>query len=404
MKKTTLIFGVFFLLLHFRVDAQIPPNAFNYSAVARDAQNNPIANSTIGIQISILKGSSSGSVEYVENHSVNTDAFGLFNLSIGSGTPQGGAMATINWGNDSYFLKVGMDAAGGTNFLVMGTTQLLSVPYALYAKNAGGIGSLQVPNITTNAVTEIGSNHAKFSGVISGVNASYIIVKGIVLSQTPNPSVPNVSSTTLPAGGGSGAFDVNDYAYNDSTYQYAPLLPNTTYYVRAYATTENNITFYGNEVSFTTLGIGQIGTGGGIVFFDKGNNVGGWQYLEVATSDQSTGISWGCEVGPSINTGYGLGTGLTNTSLIVGTCNEVNFAAKLCYNLSLGGQTDWFLPSFKELELAAQQANNQVAQDLQASMYWTSTSSNFVVQATCFPANMPQMRSNLLHVRAIRAF
>jgi len=402
MKKTTLIFGVFFLLLHFRVDAQIPPNAFNYSAVARDAQNNPIANSTIGIQISILKGSSSGSVEYVENHSVNTDAFGLFNLSIGSGTPQGGAMATINWGNDSYFLKVGMDAAGGTNFLVMGTTQLLSVPYALYAKNAGGIGSLQVPNITTNAVTEIGSNHAKFSGVISGVNASYIIVKGIVLSQTPNPSLPNVFSFTLPAGGGSGAFDVNDYAYYDSTYG-VYLSPNTTYYVRAFATTENNITFYGNEVSFTTLGIGQIGTGGGIVFFDKGNNVGGWQYLEVATSDQSTGISWGCEVGPSINTGYGLGTGLTNTSLIVGTCNEVNFAAKLCYNLSLGGQTDWFLPSFKELELA-QQANNQVAQDLQASMYWTSTSSNFVVQATCFPANMPQMRSNLLHVRAIRAF
>jgi hypothetical protein len=403
MKKTTLIFGVFFLLLHFRVDAQIPPNAFNYSAVARDAQNNPIANSTIGIQISILKGSSSGSVEYVENHSVNTDAFGLFNLSIGSGTPQGGAMATINWGNDSYFLKVGMDAAGGTNFLVMGTTQLLSVPYALYAKNAGGIGSLQVPNITTNAVTEIGSNHAKFSGVISGVNASYIIVKGIVLSQTPNPSVPNVFSFTLPAGGGIGAFDVNDYVYYDSTYQ-APLSPNTTYYVRAFATTENNITFYGNEVSFTTLGTGQIGTGGGIVFFDKGNNVGGWQYLEVATNDQSIGISWGCEVGPSINTGIGLGNGLTNTSLIVGTCNEVNFAAKLCYNLSLGGQTDWFLPSFRELELAAQQANNQVAQDLQASMYWTSTSSNFVVQATCFPVNMPQMRSNLLHVRAIRAF
>jgi hypothetical protein len=403
MKKTTLIFGVFFLLLHFRVDAQIPPNAFNYSAVARDAQNNPIANSTIGIQISILKGSSSGSVEYVENHSVNTDAFGLFNLSIGSGTPQGGAMATINWGNDSYFLKVGMDAAGGTNFLVMGTTQLLSVPYALYAKNAGGIGSLQVPNITTNAVTEIGSNHAKFSGVISGVNASYIIVKGIVLSQTPNPSVPNVSSTTLPAGGGIGAFDVNDYVYYDSTFQY-PLIQNTTYYVRAYATTENNITFYGNEVSFTTLGTGQIGTGGGIVFFDKGNNVGGWQYLEIATSDQSTGISWGCEVGPVINTCYGLGCGETNTTIIAGTCNEVNFAAKLCYNLSLGGQTDWFLPSWLELDLAAQQANNQVAQDLQASNYWTSsTPQGSGTQAYSFPS-LVLMRSNLLHVRAIRAF
>ena len=395
MHKIRLIIGLLFILLNFQVNSQIPPNAFNYSAVARDAQSIPIANTTIGIQISILKGSSSGASQYIENHTVLTDAFGLFNLAIGTGSIQSGSMATIDWSNDNYYLKVGMDAAGGTNFLVMGTTQLLSVPYAMYAKNAGGIGGLPVPTVTTNAVTEIGSNHAKFSGVIGGVNAHYIVSKGIVIAQTPNPTTQNPLANVLSAGDSIGAYDVNDYAYYNNIPGYF-LSPNTTYYVRAYATTENNITFYGNEVSFTTLGVGQIGTGGGIVFFAKANSTGGWQYLEIATNDQSTGISWGCEVGPSLNTGIGLGAGSTNTSLIVGTCNEVNFAAKLCDNLSLGGQTDWFLPSGYELILAAQQANSQLA-----STYWTSSTGSGVAMTSL--GNI-QPNSSLLHVRAIRAF
>ena len=407
MHKIRLIIGLLFILLNFQVNSQIPPNAFNYSAVARDAQSIPIANTTIGIQISILKGSSSGASQYIENHTVLTDAFGLFNLAIGTGSIQSGSMATIDWSNDNYYLKVGMDAAGGTNFLVMGTTQLLSVPYAMYAKNAGGIGGLPVPTVTTNVVTEIGSNHAKFSGVIGGVNANYIVSKGVVISQTPNPTTQNPLANVLSAGDSIGPYDVNDFAYYNNTANGPYLLPNTTYYVRAYATTENNITFYGNEVSFTTLGVGQIGTGGGIVFFAKANSTGGWQYLEIATNDQSTGISWGCEVGPSLNTGMGLGAGSTNTSLIVGTCNEVNFAAKLCDNLSLGGQTDWFLPSGYELILAAQQANSQVTQDLLASTYWTSYSSSIYFGQAESLVNgglYLQSRSNLLHVRAIRAF
>ena len=129
--------------------AQVPPNAFNYSAVARNAAGVPIANTTIGIQIGILKTSALGALQYQENHFVNTDAFGLFNLTVGAGAVQSGTMAAINWSNDNYYLKVGMDANGSTNFLTMGTTQLLSVPYALHAKTAesivgggtGGVGN-----------------------------------------------------------------------------------------------------------------------------------------------------------------------------------------------------------------------------------------------------------------------
>jgi hypothetical protein len=153
MKKITLLstlrqaqgITLCFLLFTLGVNAQTPPNAFNYSAVARNAAGQPIATTTIGIQITILKTSPTGASQYSENHFVNTDAFGLFNLVIGAGAVQSGSMATIDWSIDNYYLKVGMDAAGGTNFLIMGTTQLLSVPYALHAKTAeslvgGGTG------------------------------------------------------------------------------------------------------------------------------------------------------------------------------------------------------------------------------------------------------------------------
>jgi hypothetical protein len=135
MKKLILLLTLSFSLLNF-VNAQTPPNAFNYSAVARNAAGQPIATTTIGIQITILKTSPTGASQYSENHFVNTDAYGLFNLVIGAGAVQSGSMATIDWSNDNYYLKVGMDAAGGTNFLTMGTTQLLSVPYALYSKTS----------------------------------------------------------------------------------------------------------------------------------------------------------------------------------------------------------------------------------------------------------------------------
>jgi hypothetical protein len=138
MKNFSFLFA-FIILLSMQLIAQTPPNAFNYSAVARNATGQPIATTTIGIQIAILKTSPTGASQYSENHLVNTDAYGLFNLVIGAGAVQSGTLATIDWSNDSYYLKVGMDANGGTNFLTMGTTQLLSVPYALYAKSAGSV-------------------------------------------------------------------------------------------------------------------------------------------------------------------------------------------------------------------------------------------------------------------------
>ncbi|MDA7762924.1 fibrobacter succinogenes major paralogous domain-containing protein [Crocinitomicaceae bacterium] len=115
---------------------QVPPNAFNYSAVARGPQGQPISSQNIGIRFSILKTTATGPVQYVESHQTTTDPFGLFNLIIGGGSVESGDFASIDWGADDYFLKVELDAQGNTNYYHMGTTQFLSVPYALSADNS----------------------------------------------------------------------------------------------------------------------------------------------------------------------------------------------------------------------------------------------------------------------------
>ena len=133
--KSTLTF-IFIIAMTFVFSQSAPPQAFSYSAVARDAQGNPIVTQNIGIQFSILKGSTVGPVQYQENHFTPTNQLGLFSLTIGTGAVQQGSFNAINWGNDSYYLKVGLDINGGTNFQAMGTSQFLSVPYALYAGSA----------------------------------------------------------------------------------------------------------------------------------------------------------------------------------------------------------------------------------------------------------------------------
>lgn len=117
------------------------PEKMNYQGVARDNSGNILANQSIGLQIKIRSGSSSGTVVYQETHSVSTNQFGLFNIQIGGGTVQNGTFSNINWGNNTYYSEVLLDATGGTSYVSLGTQQLISVPYALYAKTSGNGGA-----------------------------------------------------------------------------------------------------------------------------------------------------------------------------------------------------------------------------------------------------------------------
>lgn len=115
--------------------AQVP-NAFNYQAVVRDNTGTVIPNQNVSFRISLLKGSVSGTTVYSEIHSSTTNDFGLSNLQIGNGTVASGDFSAINWAEDSYFVKIELDAAGGSNYQLMGTSQLMSVPYSNRANNS----------------------------------------------------------------------------------------------------------------------------------------------------------------------------------------------------------------------------------------------------------------------------
>ena len=110
------------------------PQAFNYQAVARNSSGAVIAGQNISVKFTILDGYPGGSLVYMETHSnLMTNQFGLFTTEVGKGTVVTGTFNAIVWSTGHKYLKVEFDPNNGTNFADMGTTQLLSVPYALYA-------------------------------------------------------------------------------------------------------------------------------------------------------------------------------------------------------------------------------------------------------------------------------
>ncbi len=115
------------------------PEKFTYQAVVRNASNSLVANASVGVRVSILQGSATGSAVYSETHVATTNANGLVTLSIGGGNAQQGTFADIDWANGPFFLKSETDPNGGSNYSITTTQQMLSVPYALYAKEAGNI-------------------------------------------------------------------------------------------------------------------------------------------------------------------------------------------------------------------------------------------------------------------------
>lgn len=131
--KKGFLFCLSFLIV-VQISAQ-PSPFFKYQAVARDGSGIILANKMVGFQISIMKNNATGPVVYREIHQKSTNAFGLVDMEIGNGTPGSGDFGNIDWGSDKFFIRVEMDPAGGTAFQPMGTTQFLSVPYALYARN-----------------------------------------------------------------------------------------------------------------------------------------------------------------------------------------------------------------------------------------------------------------------------
>lgn len=115
------------------------PESMSYQAVIRNADNHLVVNQEIGLKISILQNSDNGSIVFEEQHVVSTNDNGLVSLNIGTGTPIVGTLSQIDWSSGTYFIQTSTDLDGGENYTIVGTSALMSVPYALHAKSVESI-------------------------------------------------------------------------------------------------------------------------------------------------------------------------------------------------------------------------------------------------------------------------
>ncbi|HKK39323.1 MAG TPA: hypothetical protein VJ949_07890 [Cryomorphaceae bacterium] len=134
MKKLYTIIAA--LVLSASVYAQ-SPEKMSYQAIVRDANNNLLNSQAVGMQMSIIQGSADGVSVYVETQNKLSNANGLISLEIGTGDVVAGDFSSIDWANGPFFIKTETDPTGGSNYTITGVSQLLSVPYALYAESSG---------------------------------------------------------------------------------------------------------------------------------------------------------------------------------------------------------------------------------------------------------------------------
>ncbi len=177
------------------------PQKMSYQCVVRNSAGALVASHAVGLKISILKGTATGTVVFSETYSPvpQTNANGLLTVEIGSGTASSGTFTAIDWSAGPYFLKTEMDPAGGTSYTITGTSQLLSVPYAMYAKTAANgfsgawadiTGKPAFANVATSgSYNDLLNRPSLFSGSYNDLTNKPVLFDGTWTSLTGKPAL-----------------------------------------------------------------------------------------------------------------------------------------------------------------------------------------------------------------------
>jgi|GEM_PF-1411454 hypothetical protein len=159
------------------------PQRMTFQAVVRDAANELVVSSPVGIRISVLQGAPNGTPVFVETHAPQTNPLGLATLEVGGGMAVAGSFAGIDWAQGPYFLRIETDVTGGTDYTVTGTQQLLSVPYALYAATSGSGGATSL-DAAYDGGTVITADAGPVTVNVSGATTTGIAVNSAVANSS----------------------------------------------------------------------------------------------------------------------------------------------------------------------------------------------------------------------------
>ncbi|MCC7029926.1 MAG: hypothetical protein IT257_06440 [Chitinophagaceae bacterium] len=262
-------------------NAQVP-TLFNYQGVARDLKGNPLANQRMSLKLSVLPTFDAAFAEYEEIQQVLTNEFGLYTLQIGNGTAITGNMKMVKWETGNKYIKVAIDPKGGTDYLDAGTTQLLSVPYAMFADKSGLAKEVEHSKTRTGAVNSAASHVAGDVNYLSKFTALNTIGKSMIYDNgnsigigtaspaasakmdllTTSGNIEHIRMTNTNASGFGKFILYNDIPANYATFtKYGSAYPGGYPGISAQYLYANLLAFGNNNGSFLLANSGNVGLG-----------------------------------------------------------------------------------------------------------------------------------------------
>ena len=400
-----------FLMLFVSMYGQTPYR-MSYQSVLRDNGNNLLSNTHVGMRISLMQGSVNGMLVYEEIQNPQTNDNGLISVQIGGGA----GFDTISWANGPYFITTETDPSGGANYSITGTSQLLSVPYALYAEKSGqdysaGEG-IQISS--SNVIgTDVSLSVSNVGDTLAIEPGNYVIIPGISMYNSNDPLVSSLTATNITSSSALCGYTISslnptsiteigvcwDTLTNPNIAGYHisntgatgtfnttinSLLNNKIYYARAYAT-DNSGTHYGPVISFsTTPSLPTVTTENITGITISTANSGGEVVDNGGSPIIARGVCWSTSQSPSIvNSFYstdGTGSG-SFTSNLTGLSSGTTYYIKAYATNSSGtgyGIQKSFTSEFALPEVYTDTVLNITASTAAAYGYVTSPGSGII--------------------------